>query len=145
MRAGLGAVWISDPSASVIRRFDPETEKLTADIAVGRQPQFLAVGEGSVWTMDQLGASVSRIDPATDAVSATIKLGETVQGGDIAVGGGFVWLHSSNTLLFKIDPATNEVVARYGPSSGSRGVAADDSAAWITAHDTTTIWRLPLP
>jgi hypothetical protein len=30
------------------------------------------------------------------------------------------------------------------PSAGSGGVAADDDAVWITAHDVTTIWRLLL-
>ena len=142
VRAGLGAVWISDPSANVIHRVDPASGAIVATIKVGRQPQFIAVGEGALWTMDQAYGTVSRVDPATNTVTATIELGETVQGGDIAVGGGYVWLRGSRTLLFQIDPATNEIVARYGPNSGSGSVAADDAAVWITAHDVTTVWRL---
>jgi virginiamycin B lyase len=144
VRAGLGAVWVSDPSISVIHRVDPATGAIVADIKVGRQPQFLAVGAGAVWTMDQLDGTVSRIDPLTNAVAATIKLGEPVHGGDIAVGGGYVWLRGSSTLLFQIDPATNTIVKRYGPSADSGSVAADDDAVWITAHEIQTIWRLPL-
>jgi len=144
VRAGLGAVWVSDPGASAIHRLDPATGAIVADIKVGRQPQFFTVGAGAVWTMDQLDGTVSRIDPATNGVVATIKLGEPVQGGDIAVGGGFVWLRGFSTLLFQIDPATNTIVKRYGPSSGSGSVAADDDAVWITAHDIQTIWRLSL-
>ncbi len=142
VRAGLGSVWVSDPTLDSIYRVDPATGAIVATIAVGDQPQFIAVGEGALWTMDQLDGTVSRVDPTTNAVVATIKLGEQVLGGDIAVGGGYVWLRGSRTLLFRIDPATNAIVARYTPSAGSGSVAADDSAVWITAHDILTIWRL---
>jgi virginiamycin B lyase len=145
VRVGLGAVWITDPIHSILHRFDPATGKIVADIKVGRAPQFFAVGEGAVWTMNQMDETISRLDPATNTVVATIKLGEQVEGGDIAVGGGYLWLRGSQTLLFKIDPATNQIVAVYGPPSGSGSVAADDAAVWITAHDVQTAWRLPLP
>lgn len=144
VRAGLGAVWVSDPAKSLILRVDPASGTVVASIKVGRQPQFITVGEGALWTMDQARGTVSRVDPATNTVTATIQLGETVEGGDIAVGGGYVWLRGSRTLLFQIDPATNEIVARYGPNAGSGSVAADDTAVWITAHDIRTVWRLEL-
>lgn len=145
VRVGFGAVWITDPAANVVYRFDPSAGAVVGTIEVGARPQFLAVGAGAVWTMNQADGTVTRIDPGTNGIAATIQLGEGIQGGDITVGGGYVWLRGSDTLLFKIDPATNQVVARYGPSSGSGSVAADDRAVWVTAHDTRTIWRLPLP
>jgi virginiamycin B lyase len=145
VRVGLGAVWVTDPVHAILHRFDPTTGKLVADITVGSSPAFFAVGEGAVWTMNQFDGTISRIDPATNTVIAKIEFGETVYGGDIAVGGGFLWLRGSKTLLFKIDPAKNEIVAVYGPESGSGSVAADDTAVWITAHDVQTVWRLPLP
>lgn len=144
VRVGLGSVWITDSGPSIIHRFDPVAGKIIADIKVGRAPQFFAVGEGGVWTMNQIDGTISRIDPATNTVVATIELGEQVNGGDIAVGGGSVWLRGSRTLLFQIEPSVNQVVAVYGPESGSGSVAADNAAVWITAHDITTIWRLPL-
>ena len=143
VRVGFGSVWVSSPATNTITRIDPTTGATLASITVGERPQFFVAGEGAVWTLDQLGRSVSRIDPDTNTVSATIQLGEVVEGGDIAAGGGFVWARSSATLLFKIDPETNQVVARYGPPSGSGSVAADDQFTWITAHDINTIWRLP--
>ena len=142
VRAGLGGVWVSDPTNDVVSRVDPGSGIVVASIPVGGRPQFLAVGEGAVWTMNQSAGTVSRIDPASNAVVAEIPLGERVQGGDIAVGGGFVWLRGSQTLLFRIDPRTNQIVARYGPNAGSGSVAANGIAVWITAHDVQTIWRL---
>ena len=67
-----------------------------------------------------------------------------VDGGDLAVGGGFVWARVSDTLVAKIDPATNSVVARYAPESGSGSVAADTDNAWVSAHDHDVVYRLPL-
>ncbi len=142
VRAGLGSVWVSDPTLDRIHRIDPATGSIVATILVGDQPQFIAVGEGALWTMNQTAGTLSRVDPATNRVVATIELGEQVRGGDIAVGGGSVWLRGSRTLLFRIDPVRNEIVDRYNPSAGSGSVAADELAVWITAHDITTIWRL---
>ena len=76
---------------------------------------------------------------------ATIPVGAgSSSGGDIAVGGGYVWVRLSDSLIAQIDPATDTVVARYGPPSSSGSVAADEDAVWLSAHDVTTVWRLPL-
>jgi virginiamycin B lyase len=99
----------------------------------------------AVWVMNEGDGTISRIDPATDSVTATILVAtRPVQGGDIAVGGGFVWARISDQLVAKVDPTTNDVVARYGPEAGSGSVAADDTAAWVSAHDVNAVWRLPL-
>ena len=144
VRAGLGGVWITMPSADQVLRVDPSTGAIVASIAVGRGPRFLALGEGSVWVMNQVDGSVSRIDPKTDQVAATIDVGEEIHGGDIAVGGGSVWVHGGPEMLARIDPALDLVTERYSPNEGSGGVAADDDAVWVTEHDIATIWRLPL-
>jgi streptogramin lyase len=145
VRAGLGAIWVTSPSTDELLHVDPVSGEVVAEIKVGAHPRFLAVGEGSVWTMNQEAGTVSRVDPISDQEVATIDLGEPVRGGDIAVGGGLVWLRGSGTLLAKIDPASNQIVARYGPNAGSGGVAANADAVWATVHDRTSIWRVPLP
>jgi hypothetical protein len=55
-----------------------------------------------------------------------------------------LWVRSERDLVVRIDPATNKVTARYGPPSGSGSVAADAAAVWVSAHDTSSLWRLPL-
>jgi streptogramin lyase len=94
--------------------------------------------------MNQGDGSVSRVDSAGTVV-ATIRVSDVpIQGGDIAVGGGSIWVRTEQDLVVRIDPATNTVSARYGPPSGSGSVTADADAAWITAHDTSSLYRLPL-
>ena len=64
--------------------------------------------------------------------------------GDIAVGGGYVWARISDALIAQIDPATDTVVARYGPATSSGSVDADDQAVWVSDYLAQTVWRLPL-
>ena len=140
---GFGSVWITTTSAGSVQRIDPARNAVVATIPVGPTPRFLAAGEGGVWTLNQGDGTVSRIDPATDSVSATIEVGASGGGGDIATGGGKVWVRARKVLLSVIDPRDNRVVRRYGPQSGSGAVRADSSRVWVTAHDTQEVWVLP--
>lgn len=140
-----GSLWVALPTAGELIRIAPATGEEEATIEVAAGSTFVAVGEGSVWTLGATASEVSRVDPATNEVVATIDVGDgPVDGGDIAVGGGYVWARVSDSLVAQIDPATDTVVARFGTASGSGSVAADDAAVWISAHDVNTLWRLPL-
>ena len=140
---GFGAVWVTTTGAGSVQRVDPGTNAVVATIPVGPTPRFLAAGEGSVWTLNQGDGTVSRIDPATNTVTATIEANVAGGGGDIAAGGGKVWVRARTVLLSVIDPRENRVVQRYGPQSGSGAVRADDTRVWVTAHDTDEVWVLP--
>ena len=145
VRAGLGGVWLANPLRGELLRLDPRSAEVVATIPVGLGPRFFAVGEGAVWVQNNLDGTVSRVDPASNTVTATVRVNDgPIDGGDLAVGGGFVWARVSGWLVSKIDPATAEVVARYGPAAGSGSVAADESAVWISAHDIDVVYRLAL-
>jgi hypothetical protein len=144
VRVGLDAVWVTVPSTDTLLRVDPADPTTSKSIKVGRGPRFLAVGPDAVWVMDQADGSVSRVSGAGDVI-ATVPVSKLpIQGGDITVGGGRVWVRIEQDLVVTIDPATNAVVDRYGPPSGSGSVAVDDDAAWVSAHDTSSVYRLPL-
>jgi len=140
---GFGSVWITTTNAGSVQRIDPATNSVVATIPVGPVPRFLAAGEGGVWTLNQGDGTVSRIDPATNTVSARIDAGAPGGGGDIATGGGMVWVRARKVLLAVIDPRQNRIVRRYGPQSGSGAVRADSNRVWVTAHDTREVWVLP--
>ena len=61
--AGLGFVWVAS-GAGTVTRFDPSTgSQVGKPIAVGAQPQALAIGEGAVWVASAKDGSVHRITP----------------------------------------------------------------------------------
>ena len=132
LQAGLGAVWITNCDEEILLRIDPATGERVATIDVGYYPDALAIGEGSIWVIDQEDGTVSRVDPTTNTRVAVIPVSDVGIDGDIVVAGGSVWVHVNDALLAEIDPATNAVVARYGPAAGRGSVAGDDSALWVT-------------
>jgi virginiamycin B lyase len=145
MRAGDGSLWITRASTGQLLRVDPATGQELAEIDIAPESTFLAYGEGGVWIMGTATGDVVHVDPATNSVVATIPTGGPVDHGDIAVGGGYVWARISDALIAQIDPATDTVVARYGPQpTSSGGVDADDQAVWVSDYLDQTIWRLPL-
>jgi DNA-binding beta-propeller fold protein YncE len=143
---GFDAVWITNTGArgstgrGSVQRIDPRTNTVVATIPVGPTPRFLAAGAGGVWTLNQGDGTVSRIDPATNRQVATIDAGVPGGGGDIAAGANRVWIRASKILLQVVDPATNQIIARFGPPSGSGAVRASDAGVWITAHDIQKVW-----
>ena len=145
VRAGLGAVWVTVSAAGELLRIDPADPRSVRSIEVGEGPRFLAIGEDAVWVMNQADGSVSRVDAGGSVVATVTVSEEPIQGGDIAVGGGIVWVRIEQDLVAGIDAVTNEVVHRYGPPSGSGSVATDGDVLWVTAHDKSSLWRLPLP
>jgi virginiamycin B lyase len=144
LRAGKGGLWVTSAATETLSRVDPSSGAIVATIRVGAGARFLAIGEGSVWVMNSTDSTVSRVDPASNSVVSSIVVsGGLIDGGDMAVGGGYAWARVSDALVAKIDPSTNAVVARYGLPSGSGSVAADDNAVWISAHDVHKVWRVP--
>jgi streptogramin lyase len=145
VRAGAGALWVAYPDADRVRRIDPATGSVTAVVETGRGPRFLVVGEGAVWVLNQRSGSVSRIDPST-AASVEIPVDDgPMEGGDISVGHGSVWIRGTNELVARIDPATNAVAERIGePSAGSASVAVVEGQLWISAGADRLLYQITL-
>ncbi|HWA35319.1 MAG TPA: hypothetical protein VG737_14360 [Cyclobacteriaceae bacterium] len=139
---GYGAIWITNTKDGSVERIDATENRVVANIAVGKQPRFLTLGEGGVWTLNQEDGSVTRIDPRTNKVIAHIDCGVPGTGGDISAGEGYVWVRAKREMLLAIDPATNAVVAKFGPVAGSGAVRAGGGYVWVSAHDINKVWKL---
>lgn len=134
---GAGAVWVAGADGTV-RRYDTQT-----GIATGEPEQVpgaagVAVGEGSVWVTSQSEGTVTQLDLATGR-----RRGRAIEVGpqptDIAVGGGGVWVASSEQ--------TNGTVSRIDPDSGEAGepiavakgqvfaLTYGEDGVWVAASD----------
>jgi virginiamycin B lyase len=144
VRAGLGSVWVSVAAPGQVLRLDPASGEVVATVSVGQSASFLALARDAVWVISGSG-TVSRVDPATNTVASTVSVSSSaISGGDIAATADAVWVRvTEDALAVQINPQTNAVVDRLGPSAGSGGVAIADASVWITAHDKQSIWRLP--
>ena len=106
---GHGSIWTIDYESAEVLRIDPESEEVTATIAVGQNPYTLAVSESAVWVTITDEGTVVRIDPETNEIVKAIETGNDPRG--IAVVKGGLWIANSadQTLVF-IYFETEEIV-----------------------------------
>ena len=96
-----------------------------------------------------------RIDPKTNEIVAQTPVGAPAKlltgAGDVALGGGFVWVYNwLDHNIYVVDPRTNTVL-RNVPILGSwisdhwNSIAADSDGAWALSGqgDSGSLWRVP--
>jgi len=140
--AGFGSVWVSSSAENTVTRIDPATNQVTATISVGRSPKFMAAGEGAVWVQNRYDGSVSRIDPASNREVARVLAWAPTLAGDLAAGGGAVWLSVNGMPVTRIDPKTNTVTHQYVGGDGVDAIRWGAGALWVADHALGQLWRI---
>jgi virginiamycin B lyase len=111
-----GYVWVTDEKEGKLYRIDPRTNNIASATPLRGKPRFLTSGEGSIWVLIQSNGTVQRVDGRTGEVTATIETGRprgSSRGGDIATGGGYVWVTMPGMPVVQIDPGTNTLVRKF--------------------------------
>ena len=130
-----GSVWITSPIDGELYRIDPKTNAIVSTTKLRREPRYLTSGADSIWVLNSGDATVQRVNGTTAEVTATIEPTKGGNKGDIAFGGGYVWLSFPRAgAVLQIDPGSNGVtycdVSR--PTYGSRGIIRYGSGSlWI--------------
>jgi streptogramin lyase len=117
-----GYVWITDSINHALYRVNPNANQIAATIPLHSSPRFLTSGDGSVWVLNQGDGTVQRIDGKSGEILATIDAKATGGGGDIAFGGGSVWVTTMSVPVIRIDPVTNSLRGKFKRPSGLFGV-----------------------
>jgi hypothetical protein len=162
---GYGFVWVTTfhpvglgMNQSGVVKVDPTTNRVVDSFAV-RDASDVAVGAGSVWVVSDNGRDgvIKRIDPNTDRVMATIPVGRWPSNIDFGLDAVYVTLNlpSANEHpvgeVIRIDPATNQVVARIRVDGGwPRDIAIGEAAVWVYGHSkhsgnvwsTSSLWEI---
>jgi glutamine cyclotransferase len=154
LAAGAGAVWVTD-GLGTLYRIDPDavvgsdvaplpvpeptptgepTEgPIAAEIRFGGWGSEMALGEDAVWLINAETGVLVRVDPTNDEVVGTIDFGVSDNPASVAVGGGAVWIASPDDgdgAIFRVDPATNDVVAML-PNESGWWISAGGSGVWV--------------
>ena len=124
------------PRSDTLLRIPPADPTTSQAIKVGDGPRFLAIGDDAVWVMNQGDGTVTRVDRRTARSSPRSRFGRLDPGRrHRRRRRGASGCASSRTSSCGSIPATNAVIARFGPPSGQRQRRGDDDALWVTAHD----------
>jgi virginiamycin B lyase len=137
-----GAVWVTGTNNGELYRIDPTRNTITSTVNLHDWPRFIASGEGSIWVFNQSDGTVQRIDGKMAKLLATIETGLRGNGGDIACGGGYVWVSASGTPVAQIDPKTNTLVREFkGGPMGDR-IRYGAGSLWVSG---SAIYRISPP
>lgn len=133
------AVWVTSDAG--LYRIDLATSE-----AVNVLPEDylfrVSSGHGALWITTGSDGRVLRIDPRSQTLTAAID----VSAGpvtDLAMSVDGVWASASSDLV-RIDPVTNEVVARLRNDRGFGAIAFGPSGLWVIAgssHD-GEVWQI---
>jgi DNA-binding SARP family transcriptional activator/ABC-type branched-subunit amino acid transport system substrate-binding protein len=143
------SVWVLDANDRTVSRIDSQERTAAPPFSTASTPTDLAAGTGAIWIGNGprevsatfggtiLADSVSRLDPESSDVVETIPLPRTSpQGGSLAtsqqivVTGEAVWVINPDLTVSRIDPRTNERVARVKRIEAFN-IAAGDGGVWI--------------
>jgi streptogramin lyase len=141
---GFGSLWVTNGDQARLVRIDPVSGHVQGDRLVGSgEAVVVVVGEGAVW----VGRRAKRTnDPPSSIVKVDPRGGETKEilfgqegVGDIAIGGGYVWVpNRRRNRLSRIDPSS--AVRKSTPIGlGQHRVAFGADQVWVTNYDDGTI------
>jgi len=94
------AVWATDPTNNAtVRRFDPQTGALLAEIPAGDRGTIrrVTLAGASLWATHPAGGLIVRIDPQTNQVIERLQLDGRI--GDLIVVGNELWLIVDDQLV----------------------------------------------
>jgi YVTN family beta-propeller protein len=130
-RSGGDAIAVAPNSIAVI---DAKTNKIVADVPVGKRPGPADFGGGAVWVANLDDSTLSRINPRTREVERTIPMPD-VFASDIAAGEGAVWVaNGPDNAVLRVSPDANDVVdtIRTNRCNGyDAGIAVGGGAVWF--------------
>jgi Tol biopolymer transport system component len=157
-----GAIWATvdnatgGPDEHLLVQIDPSTNEIVRTV---RLPQAgdVAYGAGDLWvtSWDGQQSVLLRVDRATAEVTDNIPLGWNAD--DVAFGFDAVWVTvttseaSPSGEVLRIDPETNEVVARIPVDTGwPRDVVVGEGHVWAYGHSklgedgwqASSLWRI---
>lgn len=141
---GFESVWVTSSGDGTVTRVDPRTNAVVAQIPVHASPRFMTAGEGSIWVLCQGDGTLARIDPLTNRVVAAIPVGVPGDGGDLAIGDGFVWVSAEGVPLSQVDPQTNRLTQQFAGGRLDDTLRVDFGAAWIVDEGHGQLWKVDL-
>ena len=139
---GEGAVWVSDNHSQTIYKIDPKTNlivmRIPADFRISPEAGEIGVGEGAVWAITGSGLDqvLRRYSAQTGAEQATLPLPSPSARG-VVVDFGSIWVAGSRdaAALYRIDPATNQIIATIDLHSRPVALTSGEGSVWVRQSD----------
>ena len=148
------SVWVAANDQGGVMRLDPKTNRITATVAMGILPFYLAADDREVWGTSFQDAAIARVDAVTARVLNVWRgFCRGPSGVALTSDSALIACDTSGTLV-RIDRATGTVVASialpggigpspyFGPRPLAVALAAGD--VWVRNEGNNTVSRVSL-
>ncbi len=130
---GEGWVWVHTSVTNQVARFDPSTGEPGGSFPMCCS---LAVGYGSVW----IGSS-SLLRMNVQDLSLQHDGYDGVQPAcGISIGESAVWVCGGGSILYDIDPSSDQIRSHIGVGHDPDGVVTGSDSVWLANSDGTLVW-----
>lgn len=129
---------------NLLLQIDVEKMEVTSQVSL-KNPGYVVGDENGIWV--GLDNSIVRLNTKNlNPVATFTNMPRIGSSGDIYITNGAVWVRQEDNFLYKIDPATNQIVEQITiieKLSGGSVLVTSDSI-WVTANDDNFLIRLSL-
>ena len=128
---GFDSVWVANSEEGLVRRVDPNTLEVIAEIAASSAEGMTASPEG-IWVTEHQHGTIERIDPATNTIAETIPVGQPGSEGpmDPTLADDEIWFVVPNEgAIVRVD--RDGAVTRTPLTDGFLAPVASTEAVWV--------------
>jgi len=146
---GFGSVWVVNYRPDRVSRIDTATNRVTANIPIGRNGCLgVVAGSDRVWVPSCGDGVINEIDPKADSIvrkiPAPIKRGRE---GAFAFANGSFWIpdnvsDSSSNTVARIDARSGAVLSRVATGTRSDVVIAGFGSVWVASSGEDVVVRI---
>ncbi len=139
--AASGAIWVGlGRAATEVLRVDPESGAVQRiEIGVQAPSHFVATKAG-IWVAND-GDTFALLDPVDGHVSKVTHFGRTLVQAELAAD-GTVWVPDKEIdTIFRVDPATGEVLDSFPAGDGAFQALRAFGSMWVTSYAGADVWR----
>jgi len=146
---GFGSVWVVNYRPDRVSRIDSATNRVTADIPIGRNGCLgIVAGADRIWVATCGDGVINEIDPKADSIvrkiPAPIKRGRE---GAFAFAAGSFWIpdnvsDSASNTVARIDARSGAVLGRIATGARSDVVIAGFGSVWVASSGENVVVRI---
>ena len=145
-------IWVTDYTAFTgnVNKIDPLTNTIVATTTVGIGADGMAFDGEYMWVANGDGSdnNVSKINPMTNQVEAVVDLGSDFHyAQSVTFDGEFIWVTEtgqfpSSSVVRKVDPVANTVVASVAVGVNPYGIAFDGKYLWVANNSSGNVSKV---
>lgn len=136
-------LWITSRDNNVVIQFDPQQERVVAEVPVGNYPSSVLYADQKVWVANKVDDTVQSIDPATAQAGDPIPVGDMPDG--LVFDGQHIWVINTNSMSLQVIDTTTYTAEPPISVDQPHSLVFDGEHLWVISGETVQYFTPPEP